>query len=180
MPRRFFLKFKLMRKVKRVKSQPVFHPFEPGPEIVKKLPRFRPSMVKNMVKASPILRFSMAKRIAKLTPVFLVFQAKILVKTPPVFIVKRPRVMPVFMVMRSPVIPVFMVKVKNGKTSAVFIVLKVKKLVKMPISHSHHPRKQSSSIAYLTASMLWSLPSGISSTHVPSASRMYSLSVNSS
>lgn len=163
------MKSMLVKMVKRAKSPLVFHPFGPRPEIVKMPPRFQASTVKSMAKALPSLRFTMVKKIVKVTPIFHVIQAKILVKKTPVFMVKR-----------SPAILVFMVKMKNGKTSAVFIVLKVKKLVKIPISHSHHPRKQSSSIAYLTASMLWSFPSGISSTHVPSGSHMYSLSVNSS
>ncbi len=47
-------------------------------------------------------------------------------------------------------------------------------------SHLTAPRSTSSITAYRTASMLWSLPSGISSTQVPSLSRRYSLSRNSS
>lgn len=47
--------------------------------------------------------------------------------------------------------------------------------------HPHrYPLSTSSIIAYLTASMLWSLPSGMSSSHVPSRSRSYSLRRNSS
>ncbi len=173
------MKSRLVMMVKRVKSQLVFHPFRPGPEIAKMPPGFQLSMVKSMVKASPSPGFPMVKRIVKVTPTILVFQGKILLALP-LFIVKWPRITPVSMVKKSHAILVFMVKVKIGKTSSVFIVLKVKNLVKVPINHSHHPRKQSSSIAYLTASILWSFPSGISSTHVPSGSRRYSLSVNSS
>ena len=108
MSRCFMPKSLLMRKVKRVKSQPDFHLFEPGPEIAKTPSRFQPSMVKSMVKAPPSLRFPMVKRIVKVTPIFHVFQAKILVKTPPVFMVKR-----------SPAILVFMAKVKIGNTSSI-------------------------------------------------------------
>ena len=81
-----------------------------------------------MVKMPPGFKLSMVKSMAK-KPTSLRFP----------MVMKIVKVTPAFLV--------FMVKVKNGKMSPVFVVLKVKKMVKVPISHAHHPRKQSSSIA---------------------------------
>lgn len=63
--RRILVKLLLVKMVKRMKSPPVFHPFKPGPKIVRMPLRFQPSMVKRIVKRIPVFMVKVEKRLVK-------------------------------------------------------------------------------------------------------------------